>query len=133
MPPPESKIGADDSTASITAGSLENVAVKAPMGPSSGVVAQTITQGNKPLIINTANKRPQIRNHLLAFGDIVESTSAFTIALSILLITSNKQRPAIVSDIEKILMRTFYSAKLELQRVLIQEILMCLFGLSLPA
>ncbi len=58
VPPPESRIGAERSIASCTRGSLEKVAVSAPIRPSSGVVAQTIIQGSTPRTTKTATKRP---------------------------------------------------------------------------
>jgi len=51
---------------------------------------------------NTAIKRPQTRNHLLAFCFIVERTSALMIALSMLEIISKRERPRIVRMIERI-------------------------------
>lgn len=89
-------MGADFSTAPITAGSELNVANSEPIKPSDGVVAQIISQGRSPLMRKTAISMPQMRNHLLAFGLIVPRTSALMTALSTLLMTSNKTRPTMV-------------------------------------
>jgi hypothetical protein len=82
-------------------------------------------------MINTANKIPQIRNHRLAFSPIVERTSALIIALSILLIISNRQRPATVRIIKSMSMH--YADKVSLinisiaERHLFKPLLICLF------
>lgn len=72
------------------------------MNPKCGAVAQIIIHGSSPLIKNTANSIPQIKNHLLAFSDMVLSTSAFMTALSILLITSNSIKPTTISILDSI-------------------------------
>ena len=93
------RIGAVDSIAATTAGSLLRVLMKAPTGPRCGFVAQTMAQGRTPLITNTAKISPHKRNHLWYFLFIVERTSAFIMALSMLLIVSNKHNPKIVTMI----------------------------------
>src|SRR3989338_3002739 len=103
-PPPTKRRGADVSIASATAGSLLKVANNASIGPSVGLTAQTIAHGKRPRTTNTAKRIPQIKNHRRAFSPIVERTSALMIALSILLIASNKQSPATMRIIEKISM-----------------------------
>ena len=99
MPPPAKRIGADFSIDSKTTGSLLNDAVSALIGPSAGLAAQIIIQGNSPLITSTANNMPQSKNHWCTRRLIVESTSALIIALSILLIISNKHKPLAVKII----------------------------------
>lgn len=108
-----SNIGEEDSTASITLGSLLKVAINDPIGPRDGVAAQTITQGRRPRITNTAKKSPQTRNHRLAFFPIVESTSALMMALSTLLMTSKRQSPATVKNIAKKSIRVLYQTIFE--------------------
>ena len=80
--------------------SPESVAVNAPTGPSDGVEIQTISQGRRPRTATTANSSPQTRNQRFARSLMVESTSALMIALSMLVIVSNMQRPAITSTME---------------------------------
>jgi hypothetical protein len=80
-----------------TAGSLEKVAVKDPIKPRLGLVAQTISQGSSPRTIKTANSIPHNRNQRLPLGDMVFRTSALMTALSILETISNKERPRIMS------------------------------------
>jgi hypothetical protein len=94
-------MGADCSIAVITTGSLENVAVKAPIGPREEVDNQTISQGSNPLIAKTAINNPQVKNQRLALSPIVESTSALIMALSTLVIVSNKTRPAMIRMMER--------------------------------
>jgi hypothetical protein len=94
-------MGADFSIAAITTGSLENVAVNAPIGPREDVDNQTISQGSNPRIANTAINNPQVKNQRFALSPIVESTSAFIMALSILVIVSNKTRPAMIRSMER--------------------------------
>lgn len=105
VPPPINRMGADFSIDSWTVGSLENVAKREPIGPSPGLTAHIIAQGRSPLITKTAKIIPQKRNHLRALACIVESTSAFIMALSILETISNKQSPKVIIKIEKKLMR----------------------------
>ena len=57
MPPPERSIGAESSIASLTSSLPLNVAVKASMGPSPGVVSQTISHGRAPRIMKTAKDK----------------------------------------------------------------------------
>src|SRR5512137_290512 len=97
-------MGADCSTAAKTRGSLENVAVNAPMGPSDEVDIQTISQGNNPRTAKTAINNPQVKNQRFARSPIVESTSALIMALSMLVIISNKTRPVIIRRMERISM-----------------------------
>jgi hypothetical protein len=97
VPPPIRRIGAEDSIATITRGSLLKVAKKAPTGPSPGVAVHTIAQGSTPRITKTANRSPHRRNHLRYFPSIVESTSALMIALSMLLIVSKRLKPATIN------------------------------------
>ncbi len=99
-PPPINKVGVDDSIASLTDGLLEKVATSEPIGPSFGVTAQTIIQGSNPLITKTANKNPQSKNQRRPFLPMVESTSALTMALSMLEIVSNRQRPTMTIKME---------------------------------
>ncbi len=103
IPPPLSSIGADFSTASITAGSELKVAINEPRNPSAGVVAQIISHGRNPLMMNTAISMPQMRNHLLAFGRIVPRTSALMTALSMLLMISKRQSPIMVRMLSNII------------------------------
>ena len=98
------RMGADCSTAAKTRGSLENVAVNAPMGPRDEVDIQTISQGNNPRIAKTAINNPQVKNQRFALSPIVESTSALIMALSMLVIISNKTRPVIIRRMERISM-----------------------------
>ena len=98
-------MGADCPIAATTAGSLENVAVSAPMGPRDGVDIQTISHGSAPRITKTANNSPQMRNQRRAFCDIVERTSALIMALSMLVMVSNRQSPAMIRSMEKISMK----------------------------
>jgi hypothetical protein len=95
-------MGADCSIAAITTGSLENVAVNAPIGPREEVDNQTISQGSNPRIAKTAMSNPQVKNQRFALSPIVESTSALIIALSMLVIVSNKTRPAMIRRMERI-------------------------------
>ncbi len=95
-------MGADSSMAAITAGSFENVAVSAPIGPSEGVVIQMISQGRSPLMTKTAKKSPHVRNHRRAHAAMVERTSALMMALSMLLMVSKRQSPAMVRMIDRI-------------------------------
>jgi hypothetical protein len=60
--------------------------------------------GNRPLMMKTANIRPQLKNHFFALADIDERTSALMTALSKLVITSNKQRPNMMIMVSKIAM-----------------------------
>jgi hypothetical protein len=76
--------------------------VRAPIGPRDGVDIQTISHGSAPLITKTANNNPQRRNQRRAFWDMVESTSALIMALSILVMVSNRQSPAMIRIIERI-------------------------------
>src|SRR3989338_3797179 len=99
-PPPIIKTGVDFSTDSMTKGSELKVAESDPKKPSDGTVIQMITQGSSPLMINTANRIPQRKNHRLAFWDIVPRTSALMTALSMLLTVSNKHRPMTIRIIE---------------------------------
>jgi len=94
-------MGADCSIAAITTGSLENVAGNAPVGLSEGVDNQTISQGSNPRIAKTANNNPQIKNLRFARSPMDESTSALMMALSMLVIVSNKTRPAIIRVTER--------------------------------
>jgi hypothetical protein len=94
-------MGAECSIAAITIGSLENVAVNAPRGLSEGVDNQTISQGNSPRIAKTANNNPQIKNHRFARSLMVESTSALMMALSMLVMVSNKISPAMMRIMER--------------------------------
>ena len=66
------------------------------MGPSDGLVAQTITHGRSPRITKTAAIRPHRRNHLRARSLIVARTSALMMALSMLETVSKTMRPATV-------------------------------------
>src|SRR3990167_7659291 len=75
VPPNIRRIGEDCSIALCTFGSLLNADKSAPTGPSCGETAQTIAQGSKPRIRKTAINSPQTKNHLLAFGFIVDKTS----------------------------------------------------------
>jgi hypothetical protein len=93
-------MGADCSIAASTIGSLENVAVKAPIGLNEGVDNHTMSQGSSPRIAKTANKRPQIKNQRRARSPMVESTSALIMALSMLVMVSNKTRPAMIRIME---------------------------------
>jgi len=86
----------ESSIADVTAGSLENVASRAPAGPSDGVVAQTISHGRSPRTTKTAKIRPQKRNNFRAFCPIVARTSALMMALSMLETISKTERPATV-------------------------------------
>src|SRR3989338_2499364 len=100
VPPPIKSIGADSSITFATFGSELKEAVKEPKNPSDGLLIHKIVQGNSPLTKKTAIKMPHSRNHLLAFLDIVPRTSALIIALSTLIITSNKARPVTMRIIE---------------------------------
>src|SRR3989338_10409793 len=100
VPPPISRMGADSSITFATFGSELNDAVKEPKKPNEGLEAHRITHGSNPLTRKTAIKIPQSRNHLLAFLDIVERTSALMMALSTLMIISNKTSPKIIRIIE---------------------------------
>ena len=93
-------MGADDSMAVATLGSLLKVEVKAPIRPNSGEVAQTISQGRSPLTANTAIINPQSKNHFLALGFIVWRTSALMMALSMLVIVSNTKSPPTIIKID---------------------------------
>ena len=104
VPPPIRRMVADCSMAAMTSGSLEKVAVKAPTGPRDGVESQTISQGRRPRTANTAKISPQTRNHRRVRSLIVESTSALMIALSMLVMVSKRQRPAMMRIIERISM-----------------------------
>ena len=95
-------MGADSSIAAVTAGSFENVAVSAPIGPSEGVAIQMISQGRSPRMTKTAKKSPQVRNQRLAQCAMVVSTSALMMALSMLLMVSKRQSPAMVRIAERI-------------------------------
>jgi hypothetical protein len=99
-------MGADCSIAAITSGSLENVAVNAPIGPREVVDIQTISQGSNPRIAKTAINNPHVKNQRLALAPMVESTSALIMALSILVIVSNKTRPAMIRRMERISMNS---------------------------
>src|SRR3989344_6958219 len=101
VPPPISKIGADNSTASCTFGSELKAAVTTPAGPSDGLVIQTIAKGNRPLSKKTAIKRPQTKNHRLAFSDMVDKTWALITALSIEETVSNNTSPITIKMMEK--------------------------------
>jgi hypothetical protein len=94
-------MGADCSIAAITIGSLENVAVNASIGPREGVDIHTISQGSNPRIAKTAINNPQVKNQRLALSPMVESTSALIMALSMLVIVSNKTRPAMIRRMER--------------------------------
>src|SRR3990170_3464179 len=74
----------------------ERVATITSTNPSWGLLLHRIRIGSSPLTTKTAMRIPQSRNHLLALADIVERTSEFMIALSILLMTSNRLKPAIM-------------------------------------
>ena len=89
--------GDDSSTSLCTSGSPLNVAVRLPMGPRAGFAAHTMSHGRTPLIRKTAINIPHRRNHLLAFFDIVDKTSALIMALSMLIMTSKSARPAMVN------------------------------------
>ena len=99
VPPPPRRIGAEDSMASFTLGSLLKVAVSEPKNPKEGLTANTMIHGNKPRTTNTAKINPQSKNHLRDFWLMVDKTSALTIALSMELMISNKQRPRTVKTI----------------------------------
>src|SRR3989344_2113698 len=101
VPPPANNNGADCSIASITLGSELNVAVNEPINPKEGLVNQMISQGSNPLTTNTAIRIPQIKNHLLAFWDIVLRTSALMTALSMPLTVSKRQSPTMIRIMEK--------------------------------
>ena len=96
------RIGAAASMDSLICGSLENVAVKAPHGPSEGFVAQTIRSGSSPRTTKTAMTIPQVRNHFLALGFMVWRTSALMMALSTLLMISKRLRPSTARIIDTI-------------------------------
>ncbi len=83
-------IGALDSIIFEASAFHEKVAVRDPINHNCGAVAKTISQGRIHLTTKTAISIPQIKNHLLYLGFIVDSTSAFIIALSILDITSKR-------------------------------------------
>src|SRR3989344_7580108 len=100
VPPPISKIGADNSTASCTFGSELKAAVTTPTGPRDGLVIQTMVKGNMPLSKKTAIKSPQSRNHRLARSDMVDKTWALMTALSIDETVSNNINPATIQTIE---------------------------------
>jgi len=76
------------------------VAVKASMGPRDGWEDQTISQGYPPLMAKTANIIPHDKNHRLARIDMVESTSAFITALSMLVTVSKSARPTMIKTME---------------------------------
>lgn len=109
IPPPESKIGAAISIDSFMCGSLLKVAVRASIGPKDGFTAQTISHGSNPRIKKTAKSKPQNKNHFLAFACIVERTSAFITALSMLEIASKRQRPRTITIIVVMLILRFCS------------------------
>jgi len=88
-------MGAELSMASATFGSLEKVAVSAPIKLRDGVVIHTITHGSSPRTTKTANIIPQNKNHRRALALIPESTSAFIMALSMLDIVSKRDKPII--------------------------------------
>ena len=104
VPPPMSRMGDDCSIAAMTSGSLEKVAVRAPTGPSDGVESQTISHGSRPRTAKTANSSPQIRNQRFARSLMVERTSALMMALSMLVIVSNRTRPDTIRMMERISM-----------------------------
>src|SRR3990172_5017895 len=74
----------------------ERVATITSTNPSWGLLLHRIKIGSSPLTAKTAMRIPQSRNHLFALADIVERTSEFMIALSMLLMTSNRVKPAII-------------------------------------
>jgi hypothetical protein len=96
-----SRIGAERSMASWTAGSLLKVAVKAPTGPRDGIVAQTIRSGRTPLTRKTAISIPQSKNHWRIFLPMVERTSALMMALSMEETVSKRTKPATIKIMEK--------------------------------
>src|SRR5208337_4365387 len=108
MPPPTKRTGADLLIAARTTGSLENVAVSAPTGPRDGADIQTITHGSTPPITKTANRILQTRNQRRPLSDIVERTSALIMALSMLVMVSNRQSPAMIRRMERISMERNY-------------------------
>ena len=108
MPPPIKRTGNGLLRLLRATGSPENVAVSAPTGPRDGADIQTISHGSTPRIAKTANRRPQTRNQRRAFSDIVERTSALIMALSMLVMVSNRQSPAMIRRMERISMERNY-------------------------
>ena len=98
IPPPASRGGADISMAAITAVSPDRVACITPQNPSEGLSIYTMMKGRTPRTTKTANNMPQKRNHRRAFLDMVERTSAFMTALSMLLTISKIMSPATVNS-----------------------------------
>src|SRR3989344_9287921 len=95
-PPATKSIGADFSIGSKTKGSEDHAADKICKGLSVVLKAQIIAKGRSPRTKNTAINIPQVRNHLRAREPMVESTSAFIIALSTDETASKSERPMIV-------------------------------------
>src|SRR3972149_9930327 len=93
MPPPMSKTGADSSTALMISGFEVQAAASTSMKPNVGLLLQRMAIGRSPLTMKTAMRIPQNRNHFLDLSDIVERTSELMIALSMLLMTSNRLKP----------------------------------------
>src|SRR3989338_598068 len=93
-------MGADSSITLAISGSELNDAVNAWIGPRLGLLIHMISQGRSPLTRNIAIRTPQIRNHLLAFADIVPRTWALMIALSTLMMSSKTLKPKMMSIME---------------------------------
>ena len=76
------------------------VAVKASQGPKPGTTTHTMIQGSTPRRMNTANRIPQVRNHLRALACMVGRTSALMMALSMLVTVSKRARPRTMRMVE---------------------------------
>lgn len=108
VPPPINNTCEDSSNIFPTCGSLLKAACNNPPGPRDGTTTHKMRKGSTPRTITTAKSIPHNKNHRRAFAPIPESTSAFIIALSMLLIISNKLSPTTVSTIPRIFILLLY-------------------------
>lgn len=101
MPPPKSRSGVERSVDSLINGSLEKAKVKTWKADKSGLASQIMTKGRPPRIKKTANKMPQNKKIFRYFSGTVFKTWALIIALSMLLMISNKTKPKTTRKKEK--------------------------------
>src|SRR3989338_6459601 len=101
MPPPKSKSGVECAIDSWIICSLEKAKLMTWPAASWGLANQIMTKGRPPRIKKTANKMPQNKKIFRYFSGTVFKTWALIIALSMLLMISNKTKPKTTRKKEK--------------------------------
>ena len=104
-------IGDDASIAFATDGSLLKVDANAPTTPRLGEVSQTISQGKKPSYGKYCYDKAPKQKPSSGFFFIVRRTSAFIMALSMLVIVSKTKSPPTIKRIDIMSIGENYTAK----------------------